>query len=67
MRAVLGAGSVIISLIQALESAAAHVSGCSAVALDPRGHYLVSGGNDSIVNFFDTAEWICARTIASCE
>ncbi|VDB89907.1 unnamed protein product [Peniophora sp. CBMAI 1063] len=53
--------------LKALENAAAHVSGCSAAALDPRGHYLVSGGNDSIVNFFDTSEWICTRTIASCD
>ena len=67
------------------ESPAAHVGGCVAVALDPRGRstnliastifqelnldhrYLASGGYDSIVNMFDLNEWICARTIASCE
>ncbi|KAI6152368.1 WD40-repeat-containing domain protein [Pisolithus tinctorius] len=49
------------------ENPAAHVGGCLAVALDPRGRYLASGGYDSIVNFFDLNEWICARTIASCE
>jgi len=49
------------------ESPAAHVGGCVAVALDPRGRYLASGGYDSIVNMFDLNEWICARTITSCE
>lgn len=29
--------------------------------------YLASGGYDSIVNMFDLSEWICARTITSCE
>ncbi|KAF5346037.1 hypothetical protein D9757_014279 [Collybiopsis confluens] len=46
---------------------AAHVGGCSAVALDPRGRYLATGGNDSIVNLFDTQDWICERTITSCD
>jgi len=49
------------------ESPAAHVGGCVAVALDPRGRYLASGGHDSIVNVFDMADWICARTITACE
>ncbi|KAJ8503364.1 hypothetical protein ONZ45_g10925 [Pleurotus djamor] len=49
------------------ETPAAHVGGCIAVALDPRGRYLASGGTDSIVNMFDLSEWICARTITSCE
>jgi len=49
------------------ENPAAHVGGCVAVALDPRGRYLASGGNDSIVDLFDVNEWICARTITSCE
>ncbi|KAG5648814.1 hypothetical protein DXG03_000163 [Asterophora parasitica] len=49
------------------ESPAAHVGGCVAVALDPRGRYLASGGYDSIVNMFDLSEWICARTITVCE
>ncbi|ETW83683.1 hypothetical protein HETIRDRAFT_155124 [Heterobasidion irregulare TC 32-1] len=49
------------------ESPAAHVGGCVAAALDPRGRYLASGGHDSIVNMFDLSEWICARTITSCE
>lgn len=49
------------------ESPAAHVGGCIAVALDPRGRYLASGGADSIVNIFDLNDWICARTITVCE
>ncbi|KAG1898948.1 WD40-repeat-containing domain protein [Suillus fuscotomentosus] len=49
------------------ESPAAHVGGCVAVALDPQGRYLASGGYDSIVNMFDLSEWICARTISTCE
>ncbi|KAK7054112.1 WD40-repeat-containing domain protein [Favolaschia claudopus] len=65
------------------ESSAAHVGGCVAVALDPRGtyvkypspshdgsqlsRYLASGGHDSIVNIFDLTEWISIRTITSCE
>lgn len=32
-----------------------------------RDRYLATGGNDSIVNLFDTSEWVCARTITSCE
>ncbi|KAI0030893.1 WD40 repeat-like protein [Vararia minispora EC-137] len=49
------------------EAPAAHVGGCIAAALDPRGRYLASGGHDSIVNMFDTTDWICTRTITSCE
>ncbi|KAG1866947.1 hypothetical protein C8R48DRAFT_703750, partial [Suillus tomentosus] len=49
------------------ESPAAHVGGCVAVALDPRGKYLASGGYDSTVNMFDLSKWICARTISTCE
>ncbi|KAJ3487991.1 hypothetical protein NLI96_g3140 [Meripilus lineatus] len=45
----------------------AHVGGCMAAALDPRGRYLATGGNDSIVNLFDTTDWICTRTITSCD
>jgi len=49
------------------DHSAAHVHGCTAVALDPRGRYLATGGNDSIVNLFDLQEWIGARTITSCD
>ncbi|KAI0650495.1 WD40 repeat-like protein [Trametes meyenii] len=50
-----------------LHSLPAHVGGCVAAALDPRGRYLASGGNDSIVNLFDMSEWICVRTITACD
>ncbi|KAI0082341.1 WD40 repeat-like protein [Panus rudis PR-1116 ss-1] len=50
-----------------IQSIPAHVGGCMAAALDPRGRYLASGGNDSIVNLFDTSEWICTRTITVCD
>ncbi|KZT05641.1 WD40 repeat-like protein [Laetiporus sulphureus 93-53] len=53
-----------LSLIHA---APAHVGGCSAIALDPRGRYLASGGHDAIVNLFDLSEWIFARTITACD
>ncbi|TFK55614.1 WD40 repeat-like protein [Heliocybe sulcata] len=53
--------------LKILQNPAAHVGGCLAVALDPRGRYLASGGHDSIVNMFDTSEWICARTITACD
>ncbi|THH19905.1 hypothetical protein EW146_g1344 [Bondarzewia mesenterica] len=51
------------------ETPAAHVGGCVAAALDPRGRqaFALHCGHDSIVNMFDLSEWICARTITSCE
>lgn len=49
------------------ENLAAHVGGCVAAALDPRRRYLALDGFDSIVNLFDTSEWIAARTITVCE
>jgi THO complex subunit 3 len=49
------------------ENPAAHVGGCIAIAQDPRGRYIASGGHDSIVNLFDVSEWICTRTITCCE
>ncbi|KAI0774515.1 WD40 repeat-like protein [Fomes fomentarius] len=39
-----------------LHNTPAHVGGCVAAALDPRG-----------VNLFDLSEWICARTITACD
>ncbi|PPQ79523.1 hypothetical protein CVT25_003405 [Psilocybe cyanescens] len=50
-----------------LDKPPAHVGGCIAMALDPRGRYLASGGLDSIIDLFDLDEWICARTITVCE
>ncbi|KIJ56946.1 hypothetical protein M422DRAFT_238533 [Sphaerobolus stellatus SS14] len=42
----------------------AHVRGLYASALDPRGKYLITGGAESIVNFFDLEEWLCVRTMS---
>ncbi|KAI0796976.1 WD40-repeat-containing domain protein [Abortiporus biennis] len=53
--------------LSVIHSTPAHVGGCMAAALDPRGRYLASGGNDSIVNMFDLSDWICARTITACD
>ncbi|KAL1946454.1 hypothetical protein VTO73DRAFT_14558 [Trametes versicolor] len=53
--------------LNAVQSTPAHVGGCVAAALDPRGRYLASGGNDSIVNLFDVSEWVCVRTITACD
>lgn len=53
--------------LTARECPVAHVGGCVALALDPRGRYLASGGLDSIINMFDLNNWICARTISICE
>ncbi|CAK5263112.1 unnamed protein product [Mycena citricolor] len=49
------------------EELPAHPGGCMALALDPRGRYLASGGFDSIVNLFDVEEWICTHTITACD
>ncbi|KAI0832675.1 WD40 repeat-like protein [Trametes gibbosa] len=53
--------------LNVIQSTPAHVGGCVAAALDPRGRYLASGGHDSIVNLFDLSEWICIRTITACD
>lgn len=29
--------------------------------------YLVTGGSDSIINFFDLQEWLCIRSISTGE
>ena len=43
-------------LLALLEKVAARVGGRVTAVLDPRGHYLASGGYDSIANSFDTNE-----------
>ncbi|KAF8507841.1 WD40 repeat-like protein [Hysterangium stoloniferum] len=43
----------------------AHVRAIYALALDPRGKYLVTGGGESIINFFDLREWLCAKSIST--
>ncbi|KAF9266308.1 WD40 repeat-like protein [Marasmius fiardii PR-910] len=47
------------------ETTPAHVGGTTALALDPRGRYLATGGYDSIVNLFDVNDWISAKTLTS--
>ncbi|KAJ3526002.1 hypothetical protein NM688_g8316 [Phlebia brevispora] len=44
-----------------------HVGGCTATVLDPRGRYMASGGQDTIVNLYDVSDWICVRTITCSE
>jgi len=50
--------------LELMEKSGAHVSGCYAVGLDPRGKYLATGGADSIVNLFDLSQWLCVRTFS---
>lgn len=49
--------------LRTLDNHSAHVGGCLAIAQDPRGRYVASGGIDSIVNLYDVQDWVCARTI----
>ncbi|KAL1883884.1 hypothetical protein VTK73DRAFT_7672 [Phialemonium thermophilum] len=41
-----------------------HTSPCVTAELQPTGRYLATGGTDSIIALWDTADWICQRTIA---
>ncbi|KAH6919358.1 WD40-repeat-containing domain protein [Coprinopsis sp. MPI-PUGE-AT-0042] len=47
------------------EAFPAHIGGCMALALDPRGMYVASGGADSIVNLYDPFDWLPVRTITT--
>jgi len=40
-----------------------HTSSCLSVELQPTGRHLATGGSDSIIALWDTAEWICQRTL----
>lgn len=40
-----------------------HTSSCISVELQPIGRYLATGGTDSIINLWDTTDWICQRTL----
>lgn len=40
-----------------------HTSSCTAVELQPTGRYLATGGSDSLIALWDTADWICHRTL----
>ena len=42
-----------------------HTAACLTTELSPTGRYLATGGADSIVALFDTADWICQRTVTN--
>ncbi|KAJ2905363.1 hypothetical protein MKZ38_005662 [Zalerion maritima] len=42
-----------------------HTSSCLSVALQPTGRYLATGGSDAVISLWDTADWICQRTITT--
>jgi THO complex subunit 3 len=50
-----------------LERIGSHVRACTSLDFDPRGRYLATGGEDALVNLYDTSEWMCIRTISSAE
>ncbi|KAH8830280.1 WD40 repeat-like protein [Flagelloscypha sp. PMI_526] len=45
----------------------AHNGGVGAIALDPRGRFIATGGQNSIINLFSTSTLICENTITCCE
>jgi WD40 repeat protein len=42
-----------------------HKNACNTVAVDPSGNYFLSGGNDSLIGVWDTAECMVANTISN--
>ncbi|KAJ1333926.1 THO complex subunit 3 [Microdochium nivale] len=40
-----------------------HTSSCTVVELHPYSRFLATGGTDSLISLWDTAEWNCHRTI----
>lgn len=40
-----------------------HTSSCLSVELQPAARFLASGGDDSVIALWDTADWICQRAI----
>lgn len=40
---------------------------CTSLAVDIRGRYVATGGADSAVNIWDTADWTCQRSVLSAE
>lgn len=42
----------------------AHTSACFCLELSPTGRYLAVGGSDALISLWDTAEWVCRRTLA---
>lgn len=42
-----------------------HTSACVSIAHHPQGQYLATGGSDSLINLWSTADWLCQRTLGS--
>lgn len=40
-----------------------HTSACLTVELQPTGRFLATGGSDSMIAVWDTADWHCQRTL----
>ncbi|KZW04381.1 WD40 repeat-like protein [Exidia glandulosa HHB12029] len=53
--------------LEVLDKTTAHVGHCYALALDPRGKYLATGGADSIVSLIDLEQWLPVRAFSSTE
>ncbi|EJD53982.1 WD40 repeat-like protein [Auricularia subglabra TFB-10046 SS5] len=53
--------------LEVLDKITAHVGHCYALALDPRGKYLATGGADSIVSLIDLEQWLPVRAFSSTE
>lgn len=43
----------------------AHTSACLSLALSPTARYLAIGGSDALISLWDTADWVCRRTVSS--
>jgi len=43
----------------------AHTSSCTSVAYSPNGKYLAVGGSDALITLWDTADWVCSRTLSN--
>lgn len=42
-----------------------HTSSCLSAELQPTGRHLATGGSDSVISLWDTADWICQKTITT--
>jgi THO complex subunit 3 len=42
-----------------------HTWSCLSAEMQPTARYLATGGADSLIAFWDTAEWLCLRTSTS--
>jgi THO complex subunit 3 len=40
-----------------------HTSSCLSIEMQPTARFLATGGSDSIIALWDTADWICQRTL----